>query len=284
VFDLRGDSSATGTLGIKLAASGADVLVDSNMLEAQIGSGTDPSEYSGVDSAIDGSQVEDATLVVEKLKSGTITGETIILGGSGSIIKSSNYVAGSSGWSIDGAGSAEFRNVTVRGNLDASNLQAGTISALRFGNDTISTGPIIANSVTYSNAVKATVNVANTSGTQTQIGTITVPASSYRGPIFVIGTVAFNDFFSYWVDSGSGVLLPQWFGITLAKGGVGQAQSNNTYTPPSGFSIKPGMTTAFYDPSPGGGAVTYQLYCGHYSYPQTTKSVDYSIAVFELKR
>lgn len=40
-------------------------------------------------------------------------------------ISSNNYVAGSTGWAINANGSAEFRNVTVRGDVEASGLKAG---------------------------------------------------------------------------------------------------------------------------------------------------------------
>lgn len=41
---------------------------------------------------------------------------------SGDNIQSSNYIPGSSGWSINGSGSAEFGNVTVRGNVTGSTI------------------------------------------------------------------------------------------------------------------------------------------------------------------
>lgn len=44
----------------------------------------------------------------------------------GGDIWSSNFVAGSAGWRIYRSGSAEFRNVTVRGDVEASSLKANT--------------------------------------------------------------------------------------------------------------------------------------------------------------
>lgn len=58
-------------------------------------------------------------LTVDKLLAGTIAGQTIILNGSTSILKSSGFVAGSAGWQIKGDGTAEFNNVTIRGALVA---------------------------------------------------------------------------------------------------------------------------------------------------------------------
>jgi hypothetical protein len=57
-------------------------------------------------------------LSVTVLTGGTISGETIIIA-DGGIIRSFNYVPGTSGWAIDAAGSAEFQDVTVRGILQA---------------------------------------------------------------------------------------------------------------------------------------------------------------------
>ncbi len=47
----------------------------------------------------------------------------------GKYIRSSNYAAGSAGWNIDGAGAAEFQNVTVRGDVQASSLIANIVDA-----------------------------------------------------------------------------------------------------------------------------------------------------------
>lgn len=53
----------------------------------------------------------------------TMTFENIITGSlqAGNTLSSSNYVAGSVGWQIDGDGNAEFNNVTVRGDLVSGN-------------------------------------------------------------------------------------------------------------------------------------------------------------------
>lgn len=44
-----------------------------------------------------------------------------------SAISSSNYVAGSAGWNVNGNGNAEFNNVTVRGSLKSSSLYTGSV-------------------------------------------------------------------------------------------------------------------------------------------------------------
>jgi hypothetical protein len=68
-------------------------------------------------------QVTDAkidTLNVSKLRSGTISAQVIELSNStSSIIRSSNYVFGSSGWRIRGTGDAELNNATIRHGLFA---------------------------------------------------------------------------------------------------------------------------------------------------------------------
>ncbi len=67
----------------------------------------------------------------------------------GNIIQSTNYVPGSAGWRINKDGTAEFRNVTVRGNVEASSLKANTamvntahindlaVTTLKIGNNAV---------------------------------------------------------------------------------------------------------------------------------------------------
>lgn len=64
------------------------------------------------------------------LTGGTITGKTIIIDGATGILKSSDYVAATSGWQIKGNGVAEFNEVTVRGAVYATSGEfTGTIKA-----------------------------------------------------------------------------------------------------------------------------------------------------------
>ncbi len=116
-----------------------------------------------------------------KVTAGTISGQTIILDASGdtgndSIIKSSNYSAGSTGWAITSDGTAEFRNATIRGSLNASDITAGTLSSDRLDTDfiavggaagdvnsnstTIDGGKITANSVTASQIAASTITTS----------------------------------------------------------------------------------------------------------------------------
>ena len=66
-----------------------------------------------------------STVSAGSLQAGTITGQTIQLSGGSSIIQSTNYVTGSTGWAIKGDGSAEFSNVTIRGNLVSGSVSNG---------------------------------------------------------------------------------------------------------------------------------------------------------------
>ncbi len=82
--------------------------------------------------AIDSAKI--ASLAADKITAGTITSQTITLGNnSSSIIKSSNYSAGSAGWQIRGDGEAEFQNVTVRGTLNAGDISSGSLALIRLG-------------------------------------------------------------------------------------------------------------------------------------------------------
>lgn len=72
------------------------------------------------DASITNAKIVD--LSADKLKAGTIS--------VGQYIRSSGYVAGNSGWIINGNGSAEFSNVTVRGTVYATaGSFSGTINA-----------------------------------------------------------------------------------------------------------------------------------------------------------
>ena len=71
------------------------------------------------------------------ITTGSIT-LTTVNGGSGSI-QSADYSAGSAGWKIDGTGSAEFNNVTVRGTLAACTIGTGQTMTV---NGTIVSGDI----------------------------------------------------------------------------------------------------------------------------------------------
>lgn len=142
------------------------ISVESNSSTTDSGSVTNPVKYYGRVRTIDTSgnysdwsqivQSGDTPLIDEeyigsltaaKITAGTIGAHTIQLNGSSSILQSSNYVPGTSGWSIFGDGSAEFLNVTIGGDSTIENLPSGggdfETVATNFNNrnDRISTVP-----------------------------------------------------------------------------------------------------------------------------------------------
>jgi hypothetical protein len=68
--------------------------------------------------AVDDARVSD--LSVAKLTAGSLS--------VGQFIRSTSYVAGTSGWAINADGSSEFSNVTVRGNVTGSTITGSTIT------------------------------------------------------------------------------------------------------------------------------------------------------------
>ena len=88
--------------------------------------------FSGAGSDIDWTHVTSVSvtnadivsLAAGKITAGTINAEVIELGtaGGSGVLKSSNYVAGTTGWAIDGDGTAEFDNVIVRGFIEGTSV------------------------------------------------------------------------------------------------------------------------------------------------------------------
>lgn len=58
------------------------------------------------------------SLTASKITAGTIGAHTITLNGVSSILKSSNYSVGTTGWKISGDGDAEFATAIIRGTID----------------------------------------------------------------------------------------------------------------------------------------------------------------------
>lgn len=150
-------------------------------------------------------------LNVNKLTTGTITSKTITLGDtSDSIIKSSNYSAGSAGWQINGLGDAEFNTLVVRdGNIgssvpkrlkcyvletfgpqyieDASSYQSGVLNLVSTGtvpsahNYSFSIGTKritnLSSSLVMKIRVDGVVYIANTSATAKKYGNV---SAAYR--------------------------------------------------------------------------------------------------------
>lgn len=64
---------------------------------------------------------------------------SFVLNGPNGQIRSANYVPGASGWAVDYLGQAEFRNVIVRGDVEASKLKANTamVETLNIAGDSV---------------------------------------------------------------------------------------------------------------------------------------------------
>ena len=109
------------------------------------------------------------SLSVAQLTAGTITAKEIVLATSGGVlakIRSSNYVAGVSGWQVDSDGNAEFNNVTVRGTIYAT---AGTIGGWTIGATTLTGG----------NATLGSTGVL-TLGTSNDVAIMSAADATYR--------------------------------------------------------------------------------------------------------
>lgn len=71
------------------------------------------------------------SLKATRIRSGSITGQTItVAGGADGVIRSDNFAAGSAGWQIAGDGSAEFNDVTVRGTIFATAGEIGNLDVV----------------------------------------------------------------------------------------------------------------------------------------------------------
>jgi len=107
----------------------------------------------------------------------------------GGSIKSQNYAAGTTGWEIDQDGSAEFQNATIRGSLNASDLDAGTLNFVTLGrsglsvitseitNLAITEGKLASGSVTNAkigNLAVDTANIANLAVEEGKINSLAV--------------------------------------------------------------------------------------------------------------
>ena len=124
---------------------------------------------------INGNLLVTGTVGADRIAAGTIGAYTITLGGASSIIQSTNYVAGTSGWRIKGDGVGEFQNVTVRGSLNASDLTAGTLNISRIADTSITSAKISslsADKLTAGTIDANTITVSNLHADQLTVGTI----------------------------------------------------------------------------------------------------------------
>lgn len=77
---------------------------------------------------VNGGKITANTISCSALTTSTLSSRVITLdnAGTGAVIQSSNYVAGSAGFKISGDGNAEFNNVTVRGTIATATLASGS--------------------------------------------------------------------------------------------------------------------------------------------------------------
>ena len=128
----------------------------------------------------------------------------------GGDIWSSNFVAGSAGWRIYRSGNAEFRNITARGDVEASSLKANTamVDTLHIHGDAV-TVPV---SAFTAGAISANSYPAGWSTVVIQTAWIDAGGS----PVFVTGTCAvffnpnissFFDYFELVAPSGAVITM-----------------------------------------------------------------------------
>ena len=112
------------------------------------------------------------TIEATKITAGTIGSQTINLNGATSILQSTGFVSGTTGWRIKGDGTAEFQNVTVRGSLNAADLNDGGITALKIGSLQVTEAKIANLAVTEAKIASLAVTeakIANLSVTDAKI-------------------------------------------------------------------------------------------------------------------
>ncbi len=120
-----------------------------------------------------------ANLTAAKITSGTISAAEITLNGSSSILKSSNYVQGTSGWKITGFGDAEFNDLTIRTSLDIGGDDATSFHVDNTGNMWLGSGVL-----NYSTAPFRVSNAGALVATNANItGAITATSGSFSGSL-----------------------------------------------------------------------------------------------------
>ena len=126
------------------------------------------------------------SLTADKIKAGTIESAEIILGGANpaqTIIRSNNYQQGLLGWKIDGSGTAEFNDLTVRTSLDIGGNDATSFHVDINGN--MWSG---ANTSGYASAPFRVSNAGALVATNANItGAITATSGSFSGTVNASG-------------------------------------------------------------------------------------------------
>lgn len=159
-LDVNGYTVGFGLYNEGAGANGFIVRAD-KFVVGSAGSNRTPFVIDGGVTYIDAAVIKDGTITsakigtlnADKITSGTIGAQTLIMDGATSVLKSSNYSA-SAGWQILGDGSAVFNNVTVNGTLRATTTFLGTWTAANIPNlsaDKITAGTLNASLVNVTN-------------------------------------------------------------------------------------------------------------------------------------
>ncbi len=101
----------------------------------------------------------------------------------GSLIESTNYVAGVSGWRITKTGTAEFRNITARGDIEAQSLKASTAMV-----DTLHVNGFAITAPYYSSAAPASTISDGSSVSNESPMSVTMPAGSSGAMLIAVVT------------------------------------------------------------------------------------------------
>ncbi len=164
-------------------------------------------------------------LTASKITAGTIGAHEIILAGTNSILKSSNYLAattttGGAGWKIDGAGEAVFNQASIRSKLDIGE-DLGTTDATSFHVDIDGNMWSGANSTNYS---IAPFRVANTGDVTAKSLTLTGNTVLSSNSKIFLGAGNYNSLDTgFYVDSDSQFSLGDkltWDETTLTIRGI----------------------------------------------------------------
>lgn len=174
----------------------------------------------------------------------------------GDIIKSANFISGSSGWQIDGQGNAEFNNVTVRGTIYAS---AGTIGGWTINAATITGGSVTldstgvitvgtGNNVAILSAVDATYRLwvghataASATFRVTQAGAVTATSGTIGGWTLAASTLTGG---AVTLNSGGTMTIGSGSPNLTIDGTNTRIRSSNYSAGVAGFTIEPNLLEA----------------------------------------
>jgi len=106
----------------------------------------------------------------------------------GAGLSSSNYISGSSGFSLNASGVAEFRNITARGNIEATSLSVGTAM--------VQTANIVDGSITTAKIGDAQITSAKIGNAE--VGTLKIGGNAVTVPIYNSSFVDTRTFNSSW--------------------------------------------------------------------------------------